>query len=215
MTPLEIESQARSKYNAIGDTFWASSEIMHLIYEGCLELAVETNCIEDTDTDTSVANQQEYDFPAYAMDIKRVTYEGRKLEPISMREDDAITALSTDTAVRGTPRYYFTWNDKIYMRPVPAVSSEDIKVFFTKEPAAVTSASTLEVPTLSHAGLVNFCLREMCAKDENFDAAAYYDKLWDRTKENVKRYMKRRKRGDAFAMVQSEEALATSPFGSI
>lgn len=214
MTPSEIELAAREQYNAIGDTTWSSAEIMRLIYGACLELANETNIIERTYTTDTVAAQQEYDFPTNTISIKRITYEGNKLQPITFRDDDTVTVGDADTTAQGTPQYYMVWNRTIYLRSVPDAVGE-LKIFSYNRPQAVTSSSTLEIPDEFHMDVVDYVLEKMNAKDRNFEGANYHRGLWMAAKQRAKQWVKKRKRADGFAAVQDEESHVGTILGTV
>lgn len=214
MTPLEIEEAARNKYNSEGDNFWSTDEIMGLIYEAELELAREAINIERIYTTSSVIGQQTYSIPTNAISIKRIEFDGSKLERISFREDDTVTNLQADTDETGTPVYYFEWNELIYLRPIPSTVAT-IRIFTYDEPAAVTSLSTLEVPTQFHRDLVNYVVREMALKDQNMAIANTYAAFWEKAIKQAKAWTKKRKRGDEFAIVKNGDDMPRSILGVV
>lgn len=215
MTPSQIEDAARRRYNSVGDSFWSSAEILELLYDACLEIATETLCIERTYSTTTTSGTQEYAYPTNAIAIKRVTYNGQKLKVIDMREDDAVTGLDMSTTSTGTPQYYFIWNETISLRPIPDSSSATLKIWTYNEPASLTSTSTLEIPTVFHMKLVYYIVAEMAAKDSNAVAAKYYMDRWDRAKIDAKKWIKRSKRGDSFAVVKDDEQLVEAYLGFV
>lgn len=214
MTPIEIETAARNKYNSIGDTFFSSSEIMQLIYEACVDLATEAMTIERLYTTSTVVGQQDYTYPSEAIALKRITYNGTKLKPVTMREDDALTILNQSTTEQGTPAYYFIWDEVIYLRPIPSTIGT-LRIYSFNEPQAVNSTSVLEVPTMFHKDIVNYVVSEMCEKDENDTFAQRYFMKWEKGVEKAKRWTARKKRGDSFSTVQDEESLAETILGAV
>lgn len=213
MTPTEVETAARAKYNATGDTFYSSDEILGLMYEASLQMAVEALVIERTFTTTTVASQQEYDYPGNAITIKRVTYNGNKLAPISFREDDSLTLNNATTTSSGSPQFYAIWNETFILRPIPD-AAQTLKVYAFVEPQAITTTSTLEIPSRYHRDLVNFIVAEMAAKDNNMSKAQYYMGLWAAAMNRAKREMRKRLRGDSPAHVMEEESQLTTILGS-
>lgn len=207
MTPTEIVTAARNKYNSVGDNFFSDSEIYGLIYQACLEMSNECpGVIETSSTSATVSGTQSYVLPTYAIQVKRLTYDGAKLTKINMREDDALTMLNQSTTATGTPQYYYEWADYVYLRPIPdAVGT--LKFFTYNEPQSITVNSTLEVPTQFHSDIVNYVVSEMCAKDENYTAATFYENKWQKGLSRVKRFLQKKKKGDSFSQVQNEETL--------
>lgn len=216
MTPLQINTAARQRYNAVDDDFWTDAEIYNTIYQGCCELATAGLIIEAVYTASSVASQQAYTYPTNAMNIKRITYTGRKLVPTTMREDDILTQLNSATTSTGTPSSYFIWADSIYLRPIPVSAITDtIKVWSNIEPGSVTATSTLEIPTEFQMALVNLILSEMSAKNKNYEGANYYRQLWAADVIRAKDLQRRKKRGDGFALVQNVDMIPQSDLGNV
>ena len=136
--------------------------------------------IERVYTTPTVAIQQEYSYPTNTVAIKRITYQGKKLQLITMREDDAVTGLNQSTTNEGTPQYYFIWNKTIYLRPIPD-SVGTIKIFSLNVPDVVLTTSTIEIPTEFHMSLVDYILQRMCLKDKDYQGATMYENRWKST----------------------------------
>ena len=199
MTPAELESAARNRYNAIGDSFFSSAMIMDLIYHGEMELANECFLIEDTFETTSVDGTREYSYPTNAISIRRVEYNGEKLSPTALESDPK----TNTTAPEGTPAEYAIWEETLVLFPTPAVTGDTIKVFAYCQPQAVTTDSTtLSIPVRYHLTLIDYILEGMAAKDSNFQMASYYRNKWEKSKQDAKRTHAKVKRGDQFAVVR-------------
>lgn len=207
MTPTQILTRARNKYNAIGDSFFSDEELLGYLHDGCMEINQEAKLIERTYTTSSVANQQEYDYPGDTIAIKRLTYNGKKLEQITMRDDDLITGFNQSTTDTGTPSFYYIWNDTISLRPIPSANGDTIKVWSFNEPAEISSSSTIEIPTQYHKDLVYYIVMEMATKDKQFNHAETFERKWERAKLSAKAWARKKNRGDSFAMVQIEEPI--------
>lgn len=205
MTPGELETAARNQYNAVGDTNWSSTEIYNLVYAACLELVRDCGfIIERVYTTTTVASTQDYAMPTQTLSVKRVTYDGKKLAPYTMRDDDSITLSNQATTDTGEPDYYYQWNDTLSLRPIPQ-EAKTLKVYTINYPQTITSTSTLEVPEFTHMMIVDYIVSRMAAKDMNFDTASFHSGLWETHKQMLTRKLRQMKRGDAFAVVQAEE----------
>jgi hypothetical protein len=207
MTPTQILTRARNKYNAIGDSFFSDEELLGYLHDGCMEINQEAKLIERTYTTSSVANQQEYDYPGDTIAIKRLTYNGKKLEQITMRDDDLITGFNQSTTDTGTPSFYYIWNDTISLRPIPSANGDTIKVWSFNEPAEISSSSTIEIPTQYHKDLVYYIVMEMATKDKQFNHADTFERKWERAKLSAKAWARKKNRGDGFGMVQLVEPI--------
>ena len=219
MTPAQIVTAARRKYNSTSSSFYSDAEIYDLIYQAELEIALETKILEGRTVISggSVDGTQGYAFPTGCLEVRRVEYNGQKLKYIDFQQDDALTLANSNTTAEGTPQYYYIWDSTIYLRPIPDTSSVQIRVYYYKEPTAVTTAGqTLEVPAALHLMMVDRIAAELAAKDQNFDTAQYYMDLWlNSHMPRIKRWARKRKTGDAFKVVKDEEALAGTILGAL
>lgn len=48
MTPTQILTSARNKYNAVGDSFWSDDELLGILYDACVEMTDDADMIERT-----------------------------------------------------------------------------------------------------------------------------------------------------------------------
>jgi hypothetical protein len=215
MTPSEIELMCRRKYNSVNDSFWSEQEIFDLIYAAELELCDEGYVAERVYSTSTVIGTQEYDYPDYALAIKRVTWDGKKLTRIDMIEDDLVTGLNQTTTDTGNPEFYWIWNNVISLRPVPS-SVATLKIWTYNQPSTISSGSqTLEVPTQYHARICNFVLSQMAAKDSNYNAATYYLNIWNADKIKIKQSMRKSKRTDKFTSVKDEQMQVETQIGGL
>jgi hypothetical protein len=213
MTSAQIEAAARNKYNSTGDTFYTTAEIVDYIYQAQLELAQACPIIEAVYTTSTVVGQQEYSYPTNTGSIKRITFDGKKLQPFTFRDDDAVTGLNATTTSTATPEQYAIWNRTLYLRPIPATVAT-IKIFSINEPQAMTYSSAIEVPTIFHMDIVDFVVAQLAYKDENTRMGMVYEKRWEMAKARAKSWVAKRKRSDGFTTVQSEEQHAATQFGT-
>jgi hypothetical protein len=212
MSPTDIETAARREYNAVGDTHWSTAEFLAMMDRAQLELAREAMCIEQVYTTTTVAGTQEYSFPTNTIAIKRVTYDGKVLYPITYQEDDTVTVFNASTASQGIPQWYTVWNDTISLRPIPS-DALTLKIYSFNEPQALSVTSTLEVPSLFHGHIVDFLLSRMYSKDKDFNSASYYDRKWMEGKAQAIKWFQRKRVTNRFKMVQDEDTLLVRPVG--
>ena len=211
MTPQQIEDAARRKYNSYSSSFYSSAEIWDLIYQAELEIARETRMLEGLTTTTTTASTQSYSFPTGVLELKRVEYDGQALTKIDFRDDDLLTFTNSNTTSEGTPSYYFVWNDTIYLRPIPDTSSKEIKIYYYKLPAIVTSASqTLEVPNLFHMSIADYVTAELAQKDGNNQVAQlYFDKWYNKHLPAMIKWSRRRRSSDQFAVVKDADTIGS------
>ena len=209
MTPSELITFALQRHNAVGDSLFSNDLMLSLMYAACQDIAKKAYVIEQTYSTTTVASTQEYAFPTNAFAIKRVTYDGMKLTPITFREDDSLSLQNSTTIVTGTPNYYATFNRTIYLRPVPG-DALTLKLFTYNMPSEIDTTSTLEVPTEYHTDLALYMLAEMNAMEKNYQGAQYYLGLWDKRVEAIKKEQRKRNRGDAFQGIQDIDSMPSN-----
>jgi hypothetical protein len=205
MTPAEINTAIRNRYNAVGDTFFNDQMVYDIIYQACLEMATESNVIESTYSTTSTAATRTYAFPTTAISIRRVEYDGDKVLPVSVDEDPK----TSTTEVSGRPTEYAVWDNEIVFYPTPDVSALTINIHTYNEPQPITASSTLEVPSEYHMMIVDLGLSIFYAKDGNIQMSQYHEAKWQGHMNKIKRSTAKKKRGDAFVVVKDEE---TTPF---
>ncbi len=214
MTPTDITTLARQKWNAVTDTFYSDAELYTMIYNAEMELALETFCIPMVYTTSTVASQQEYQKPTNAFAVKRIVCNGLKLYKITDREDDAITLNNQTTTATGSPQYYSEWGTALELRPIPD-SVLTLKIYTYDMPSVVTAVTTLDVPTRYHVGIADYLVAHMATKDRNFQAAAQYQAMWAKRLQDAKRYEQKFKRGDAFSHVLDEASLPVTIVGAL
>jgi len=214
MTPQESSALARAQYNSVGDDFYVdATELWQYIYLAEMDLATKAWAIQATDTESTVASTQTYDYPTRAFSIKRITYDGNKLAKVDQRDYDELTYSNVSTVQPGTPQYYFDWNRQYSLYPVPdAVGTLSIQSY--KLPAAVTGGDqVLDVPLENHPALVDYVLYRMAAKDNNEAVGRMYKGDWDNAVKEARKLNQRRFRSDSPAMVKDTDSLTIVGFG--
>ena len=201
MTPSELETAARHRYNAINDPHFSSAMILDIIYQASMQIAVDTLAIEQTYSTVSVAGTREYAYPANAFAIRRVEYAGKKLRFTTLESDPK----TSTTQVSGTPAEYALWNGEMILFPTPAIDNEVIKVFTYNRPSAVTAISVLEIPSEYHLDMIDLILSVMYAKDQNNTMATYHRNLWERSLNRIKMHNRKKKSGDEFHIVRDQD----------
>lgn len=209
MTPTDIETLARQRYNAVGDTFFPQAQIMSLIYDAQMQLSIKARCIKQLTTFPSVAGTRGYSFPSRTISIKRVEYAGRRCDPIDLIDDDTITLLNSQDLAQGSPRFYATWDTTIYFRPIPD-SIQTITMYVYREPDVVTAGSTMEVPTRYHLAIVDYLLFCMFAQDKDRTLSILHRELWDKALVDAERWERRREAGDQFKTVKDVDFIPTN-----
>lgn len=137
--------------------------------------------LEGTDTDTSVAGTQAYNFPDNFHFIHEVRYKGRRLKPITFRQ--WASYRDEDTTVTGRPTSFVIWNNQVLLIPIPADSADTITFYGYKTHPEIdgVTQTTIDIPAVLHPHLANGVIADMYAKDLNDGMFSSYEALW-RTK---------------------------------
>lgn len=210
MTPTDLETYVRQRYNAVGDSFFPQSEIFNYFFSAEMELARESLCIKRTYTTTSVASQRIYDFPTSTLSIRRVEYDGERIFPNDFSDDDALTGNDPDGAITGRPENYQQWGSQIYLRPIPDTSALTIKIYSYDMPSQPTAGGTLDIPEIYHLDLADYALYCMFGKDKSYQMANYHLNIWNKKKIDVIKTERSLLVGDEFQTVKDIDELVVS-----
>lgn len=205
MTPTQLETAARQRYNAVGDDFYPTAMIYDLIYEAAMDLATETRCIKNIYTSDSVASQAEYEKPTNAIGVIKVLYNERELLPISLRERQG--QLVGSSYPEGTPCFYTLWGDSVFLTPTPVTAvTSGIKMYTYDQATAISVSSVLTVPERYHIKMVDFIIAHMHGKDNNRGQFEYYMNIWQDHVKAAKKFERKMNGQDRMAHVHDIES---------
>lgn len=213
MTPQEIELRARRMLNAVGSSFWSQTEIMDYITAVCKDFSVETECIENYYSTSTVASQEQYTIPTRAIKIDRVEVDGSKLQKIDERQRDAMRNNIT-TTLTSRPQYYFEANEVFELYPVPdAVYTMKVRTIDYHD--AVDTSSTLEIPVEYQEIIVHGVVAMMSWKEVGDPRGDKFWNLFEQKKKIAAAKVRKLKRGDNYTRVKTEEEFLTTSYGII
>lgn len=213
MTPTELINYIRQRHNATGDNFYSDAEILSYVYDACTQMAREF-AIERTYETTTVVGTREYSYPTNTIAIKRVTYDGAKLQPFSFREDDQITGLYESALTQGSPQYYAVWNDTLFLRPTPD-DTKTLKIYSFNAPQVITTTSVLEIPVQFHVDTSDYVIAMLQAKEQNYEGSQYWMDKWERRLMKIRQWSMKRLRRDSNAHVLNVDTLSESFLGTV
>lgn len=219
MTPAQVLAYVRRQVHESSPNFWSDAEIYGYMWDAEQIIVREYQCYETTDTSTStVASTQAYAWPTGCLYITRLTYDGVKLQKISQSDQDALDGTSYGSTLSSAkPEFYWEYGDYVYLYPVPNAAAT-LKFFYAKEPTEITSSSTaFSVPALFHRSIPFYCLHLMYAKrgEDDEGKATYFNNLWLRSLADNGRYWERRRHGDMYSVVRTEDNYNTTSLGLI
>jgi len=203
MTPAEMLTMVRQRYNAVGDSFFSDEFLYGGIYQAESEIATEARGIENTYQSTSTSGTRELAYPTNANAIRRIEYNGIKL----IRRELIHDPKNSITEPQGRPGGYAIWDREIILFPTPDITGEIIKVFTFDQPSLLTATSTLSVPTQYHIFIVDYIMSLMYAKEQNDKMASYHLNLWNRSLMRIKREIMKSKSADSYSVVRDQTYL--------
>ncbi len=103
------------------------------------DFAKETECIDAEKAYTTVASTGDYEMPLGIVRIKLVEYKGRPIDPTKIENLRPGERYQSDgTTLRtGTPRKYFTHNDRLHLLPAPSEAAA-LRLYYASLPTYVT-----------------------------------------------------------------------------
>lgn len=214
MTPSDLLTFVRQRYNAVGDSFFSDVELLEVLSMASLELSIEAECIERRYTTASVLGQREYEKPAYSIRIARITYDGQRLDQTDPTEEDFMTGNDSASTSSGVPKFYSVFSDTIFLWPTPSESAKTIEIFSIDEAQRIASiSSTLDIPTRYQLGLSDYALYYMAAKDTNTALSEIYHRKWEKRIADAKRFEMKRAVGDKYKTVKPVDMMPYHDIG--
>lgn len=205
LTPQDIVNKALQRYNATTDDFFSNDELLHLVWDGQMELAVTALCIRQPFTTTSVANQQEYTTPSNFLGIFRASYDNEVLTVDTL--DNVLRQTEGISVGAGFSDTIAHWGNTLYLAPIPSEDGKTIKVWGFVEPQEPSASSSLEVPSRHQFKLINFLLSQMAYKDNNESLGDRYNQRWLADIEKARREERKLEKTGGFAVVKNEDFL--------
>lgn len=207
MTPTELETFVRQRYNAVGDNFFPQAEIFNFFYFAQNELAQKSNCIPLIWETVSVQGQREYAYPATTIKIYRVEYNGKRIHPNDFLLDDSLTGNNPGDTTTGVPINYQIFGSDLFLRPIPSEAGLEIKIYGYDGPETVAANTTLSVPERYQFMLVDYALGCMFGQDKNHTMAQFHFNRWDKHVLDAIATEEKRRTSDEYPVVKDWETI--------
>lgn len=129
-------------------------------------------------TQSSVANQQEYTYPALTMSVFSIKWDNTLLSQVSFEGiQDTLGAEYVNTT--GDPMYWSEWGNGFLLWPKPT-TVKTISLYCTAKPADVTtSADVIPLSDRYYPRITDFVMSKAQELDEDFQAAAATRNLFE------------------------------------
>lgn len=197
-----ITIQQRIKDQLSNDTYFTDTEINNLINDAIVDMSKFVNARDDSVSFSTVLNQKEYNLPDGLVEVHQVTVSNNRIERLSLAEILKLysTGITTTPNLSGTPSCYYirkltnantsttVGGDPLLVTPsrniigfypTPA-SVETVEIFYTSRPSSLTLDGDVPAfPEEYHKTIVLYCLHWLKQKDNEYDQALYYKRLYE------------------------------------
>jgi hypothetical protein len=173
MLVSEIQTQVK---NIFGDTAQAQitdAMILDWINNGQMDICRKSECLEAPYTANLVAGTDQYAYPADFIKEQRLMVNGIKMVRLTLSSIDMLFPDRLSAPMQSSTLYYFHWQRKFNLYPVPPASvTGGLVVWYVRYAATLTApGNTPEIPTMFHEDLVRFCLWHAWEQDQEWGAA--------------------------------------------
>lgn len=170
-TAADIITRAQYLTNSSGDTsMWVDDEFLSWLNDGQADIVRTTWCLQGTESINLVQDQAEYDITADYVRIQLVQYIDSTPKTWGMVMKNPVDFNSTTTGTR--PAYWFDWNEKITVWPVPTASSGQVKLFYIPRLAKLTATTdAITIPAIYEEALLKYVVAMAWTKDRQYGKA--------------------------------------------
>lgn len=111
------------------------SDIIRWANHGQVDIVRKTEALQiHAETDT-LKDDGSYDLPTGYVRVRRVTFDGRKLERVELEELDDLVPDRDSNGESSTPVYYYMWGSRLFIYPAPArAGAGNLDVYYVKMP---------------------------------------------------------------------------------
>ena len=168
---MNLEQLTKRVQRQFGDESEAeitTEDIRNYLNDAQMDVVRHTECLQDSVETDSVAGQRNYILPTNFLFVKRVTFGGRKLNPVNLEDLDEEYPSREAEPSSGEPQVFYLWNNQIYLYPTPASDgSGNLDIMYIRIPDDLENPTDVpEIPVAYHEDLVRFALSRAKELDE-------------------------------------------------
>lgn len=168
----EIKTRVQRQFGDESGAQITEADIVRWANDGQLDIVRKVEILnQHSETNVEVSDGS-YSLPTSFMFMARVTYNGRVLPQVRMRDLD-LGSDSTDLADTGDPQSYYTWGNSIFLYPAPNTGgTNNLDLWYVCRPVELVEDSDIpDIPIHMHEDLVRYCLARAKELDDDLDGA--------------------------------------------
>ena len=160
-------------------SIWSDVELLQWLNDGTNDIVTRTQCLEDIETKTLVANTYAYALTTNFIAIKAVIYRDTTGSEWSLKRGNFqgspdINSFGLLQNMTGTPGYFIQWENSVIIYPIPdaTAAGDTIDVYEIIRPTAATGATDdVKVPAYYDRALTLYIVAQALYKDGQFNKA--------------------------------------------
>lgn len=166
-TAQQIVSDARVYLSESGTGWVSNEEMLSWLNDGVKDIAAKSHCTETVETVALSANTTDYSLSANPVEILEVLY---------TNEDGEISGLQRTTLggiqrkfTGSVPQYFYFYAGKLGVYPsLSTVTNSIVSAYMVYLPAAATTGSMVEIPSVYDKALKLYIVAQGLIKDSRF-----------------------------------------------
>lgn len=159
---------------------WSDAELLQWLNDGTNDIVARTQCLEDIETETLVANTYSYALTTSFIAIKAVIYKSATgnewtLERGNFQGSPGKFSFGHSETMTGAPAYFVQWENNIIVYPIPdaTAAGDTIDVYMVIRPTAATGATDdVKVPAYYDRALTLYIVAQGLYKDGKYGKAS-------------------------------------------
>ena len=168
MNLLQIISAVQRQFGDESGAQITTSDIIRWANDAQTDIVRKTEVLQIHAETDSVGNDGSYDLPSDFIRIRRVSYDGTKIDRIELEEIDDVRGSRGRGNTSGDPVWYYVWGTRLWLYPAPDENGiGNLDIYYVKAPdELVNSADIPEIPSHMHEDIVRYCLGRAKELDE-------------------------------------------------
>lgn len=160
-----------------GDTAEAQvtqPDIIRWLNQGQITIARRTEVLQRHSEVNVTVGDKCYPLPADYLFVRRATFNNELMEPVAFEEIDTVVPNRDAEQSKGTPFYYYLWDDHIWLYPTPDSSGTgNLDIWYIRRPALLSgNEDEPEIPAYMHEDLVQYAVMKAKELDEDWEASS-------------------------------------------